>query len=237
MFVPYTQKPCPAIQTTQFIVQTKLDAASARETIAGAIAAVDANLPVAPPRRVDSIVRESVTPARFSMLLLSCFDMLAVVMTGLAAGTLAALVALRAMRSLRFGISVADPLAHALSLTVLAVVAASACRLRARRVLRVAPATTLRGGQPRSSATRWLTLLMRSLRVRSMRSARVDYRDGIHHQVKGSHYEASLIPLDEVRVFPRDFPQLAAFHAWFARGLRQRNLQPSSPPAHSRSLD
>ena len=69
---------------------------------------------------------------------------LAVTACGLAAGTLAAALLARALRTLLFGIAPLDPMAFAIAPLVLLPVAALACFLPARRAACSDPAVLLR---------------------------------------------------------------------------------------------
>ncbi|HET9948498.1 MAG TPA: FtsX-like permease family protein, partial [Longimicrobiales bacterium] len=69
---------------------------------------------------------------------------LALVAAGLAAGTLAALLATRALESLLYGIGPTDPLTWAAVIAVLGGVALAACWVPARRAAAIDPASTLR---------------------------------------------------------------------------------------------
>jgi putative ABC transport system permease protein len=63
---------------------------------------------------------------------------------GMAAGTMAAVVVSRAMRSMLFDVSPADPVTYTAVLLVFAVTACAALVVPARRALRVDPITALR---------------------------------------------------------------------------------------------
>ena len=71
-------------------------------------------------------------------------DVLSLVAGGLLAGTLAAVVAGRLLKTLLFDVSASDPSAYALVLCVLLVVSLAAAYVPARRAARVDPMLALR---------------------------------------------------------------------------------------------
>jgi predicted permease len=83
MFVPYTQKPYPSMRSMQFVVRTAESPAATLTSVRAAVATVDANLPVAQVRTVREIVQGTLTPARFSMLLLTAFGALALILAAI----------------------------------------------------------------------------------------------------------------------------------------------------------
>ena len=80
MFVPYTQKPWPSMLTMHVALRTRTDPASMTASARAAIQSVDPDLPLARVATLASIVDEAVAPPRFSMLLVSAFGALALVL-------------------------------------------------------------------------------------------------------------------------------------------------------------
>ncbi len=86
MYVPYTQseiKGWPAMQTMQFAVRTKADPAAITGSLRAAVHAVDPDLPLAKVATLTTMVDESMTADRFSMILVSCFGILAMVLAAI----------------------------------------------------------------------------------------------------------------------------------------------------------
>lgn len=83
MFVPYTQneiKFWPSMQTMQYAVRTKVDPASVTANIQEAVHSVDPDLPVAKLATLTTLVGNSMTADRLSMLLVGLFGILALVL-------------------------------------------------------------------------------------------------------------------------------------------------------------
>jgi putative ABC transport system permease protein len=80
MFVPYTQKPWPSMQTMHVAVRTGTDPVSMAAATRAAIQSVDPELPLARVTTLAAIVDEAVAPPRFSMLLVSAFGAVALVL-------------------------------------------------------------------------------------------------------------------------------------------------------------
>ena len=86
MYVPYTQneiKVWPSMQSMQFAVRTKADPASITGSIRQAVHAVDPDLPIAKLATLTTMVNDSMTADRFSMLLVSCFGVLALMLASI----------------------------------------------------------------------------------------------------------------------------------------------------------
>jgi putative ABC transport system permease protein len=83
MYVMYTQKPYPSMLTMQAIVRTHGEPAAALGSIRTAMAAVDADLPVAKVSTLQTIVDQSMTRPRFAMLLLGGFGALALALASI----------------------------------------------------------------------------------------------------------------------------------------------------------
>jgi len=83
MYVTYTQKPYPSMLTMQAIVRTHGEPAAALGSIRTAMAAVDADLPVAKVSTLQTIVDQSMTRPRFAMLLLGGFGVVALALASI----------------------------------------------------------------------------------------------------------------------------------------------------------
>ena len=86
MFVPYTQnevKVWPSMQTMQYAVRTKADPTLITESVRQAVHAVDPDLPLANFATLTTLVDESLTTDRFSMLLLGAFGALALILASI----------------------------------------------------------------------------------------------------------------------------------------------------------
>jgi putative ABC transport system permease protein len=80
VYVPYTQKPWPSMQTMHFAVRVKGEPAASMAAIRAAIATVDPHLPLANVATLSAIVDDAVAQPRFSMYLLGAFGGLALVL-------------------------------------------------------------------------------------------------------------------------------------------------------------
>ena len=80
MYVPYTQKPWPSMLIMHFALRTQVDPAAITASVREAIHAIDADLPVANLAPLSTLVDNSLTEPRFSMLLLAAFATLALVL-------------------------------------------------------------------------------------------------------------------------------------------------------------
>ena len=83
MYVPFNQKVWPSLLTMQTAVRTRGDPAAVIAGIRTAVRSVDPELPVAKLTTLSNLVDNAMTAPRFSMLLLSCFGMLAVVLAAI----------------------------------------------------------------------------------------------------------------------------------------------------------
>lgn len=86
MFVPYTQneiKVWPSMQAMQFAVRTKADPELITESVRQAVRAVDPELPVAKFATLTTLVENSMTADRFSMLLVGCFGVGALILASI----------------------------------------------------------------------------------------------------------------------------------------------------------
>jgi putative ABC transport system permease protein len=83
MYVLYNQKIWPSLLTMQFAVRTKADPASVTAGTREAIRSVDPDLPIAKVAPLTVIVKDSLTQSRFSMLLLSAFGALALILASI----------------------------------------------------------------------------------------------------------------------------------------------------------
>jgi predicted permease len=176
--------------TLQLVMHTRVEPHMAIPAFQNVVRAIDPNLPISDIRTLDEIVTRSVATRRFTMVLLTVFSILAVllavagvygvlaytvsrrtaeigvrlalgaspggvlrrvfsggmypVVAGLAAGAAASLWLSRLMENLLFGIQPTDPATYLAVVAMLTCVAALACYIPARRVLRVDPAIALR---------------------------------------------------------------------------------------------
>ena len=80
LYVPYTQKPWPSMQTMHFAVRVNGESAASLAAVRAAIAAVDPHLPLANVSTLSAIVDDAVAQPRFSMYLLAAFGGLALVL-------------------------------------------------------------------------------------------------------------------------------------------------------------
>ncbi len=86
MFVPYTQneiKIWPSMESMQFVVRTKGDSTVIADSVRQAVHSVDPDLPVAKFTTLTTLVDQSLTADRFSMLLVGSFGVLALVMASI----------------------------------------------------------------------------------------------------------------------------------------------------------
>jgi putative ABC transport system permease protein len=187
VYQPMAQRPWPA---TTFVVRTKTRPESLVPAVARAIHAEDKDLPLLEVASLDSAVTAMLSQERFSMLLLSAFAGLALLLAavgiysvlsytvgrrtqeigvrmalgaqirdvlrlvvvegmrptllGIVLGLGAALALGRALASLFFGVSVADPILFGAAALLLAAVALLASAIPAWRAARVSPSEALR---------------------------------------------------------------------------------------------
>jgi len=80
IYVPYTQKPWPSMQTMHVAVRSKAAPAAMMGSIRAAIRSVDPELPVAGVATLETLVDDAMAQPRFSMLLVSGFGALALVL-------------------------------------------------------------------------------------------------------------------------------------------------------------
>jgi putative ABC transport system permease protein len=76
IYVPYTQKPWPSMQTMHVVVRTGAEPASMTGVVRRAIRAVDPEVPVAAVATLETIVGHAMAQPRFSMLLVGGFGAL-----------------------------------------------------------------------------------------------------------------------------------------------------------------
>jgi len=80
MYVPYNQNPWPSMQTMEVAVRTGADPAGMTSSVRAAIQSLDPGLPLAKVRTLSSLVNDSMTQPRFSLLLLASFAAIALLM-------------------------------------------------------------------------------------------------------------------------------------------------------------
>jgi putative ABC transport system permease protein len=83
MYVPYTQRPWPSMLTMQVALRVKGDPRSAVAATEEALHALDPELPIGKAASLASLVDNSMTQPRFSMLLVAAFGALAIVMASI----------------------------------------------------------------------------------------------------------------------------------------------------------
>jgi len=83
MYVPYTQneiKVWPSMQAMQFALRTRSDTGQIEATVRAVVHSVDAGLPISKVATLATLVTDSMTQTRFSMLVLVSFGILALVL-------------------------------------------------------------------------------------------------------------------------------------------------------------
>lgn len=80
MYVPYSQKVYPSLLMMHVVVRTRSDPMAMTSGIGSAIHSVDSDLPMAKLTTLTTIVQNSMAQPRFSMLLLSVFSFIALVL-------------------------------------------------------------------------------------------------------------------------------------------------------------
>jgi len=83
MYVPYTQNPWPPLSVMQVVVRTQASPSSVIGNVRSVIHAIDPQLPVAKMTTMNDIVSESMAEARFSMVLLTAFGILSLVLASI----------------------------------------------------------------------------------------------------------------------------------------------------------
>jgi predicted permease len=83
MYVPYTQRPWPSMLSMQVAMRVKGDPAAVMASAGNALHSLDAELPLGKAATLASIVDDSMTQPRFSMLLVAAFGVLAVVLSSI----------------------------------------------------------------------------------------------------------------------------------------------------------
>jgi putative ABC transport system permease protein len=83
MYVPYTQRPWPAMLTMQVALRVKDDPSQVVSAAREALHSLDPDIPVGKASTLASIVDESLTQPRFSMLLVAAFGVVAVVLASI----------------------------------------------------------------------------------------------------------------------------------------------------------
>lgn len=105
IYVPYTQKPWPSMQTLHVAVRTRVDATTAIAAMREAVAAIDPGVPLANIASLETVVGNAVAQPRFSMYLVTVFGGVALVLACIGLyGTIAHTVL---ARTSEFGIRIA----------------------------------------------------------------------------------------------------------------------------------
>ena len=83
MYVPYTQRPWPAMLTMQIAMRLRGDSSRVLAAAREAVHSVDPDVPLGSVATLESIVSDSMAEARFSMLVMSAFGLLAVMLAAI----------------------------------------------------------------------------------------------------------------------------------------------------------
>jgi predicted permease len=83
MYVPYTQKVWPSLLTMDVVLRTSVDPASMASSVREAIHSVDSDLPLAKIATLKTVVDDSMTQQRFSVLLLGSFGAIALLLASI----------------------------------------------------------------------------------------------------------------------------------------------------------
>jgi predicted permease len=83
MYVVYTQKPWPSMRNMRVALSTKVDPASMTGSVREAVHSLDPDLPLAKVTTLTTLVDDSMSQPRFSMLLLATFAALALVLASI----------------------------------------------------------------------------------------------------------------------------------------------------------
>jgi putative ABC transport system permease protein len=83
MYVPYTQRPWPSMLSMQVALRVKGDAAGVVAAARSSLHSLDPDLPIGTVSTLASIVEDSMTQPRFSMLLVAVFGVLAVALASI----------------------------------------------------------------------------------------------------------------------------------------------------------
>jgi len=83
MFVLYTQKPWPSMLNMRVALRTKTDPESTTESVRQSIQSLDPDLPLAKVATLTTLVNDSMSQPRFSMLLLTSFGMLSLLLASI----------------------------------------------------------------------------------------------------------------------------------------------------------
>jgi predicted permease len=105
IYVPFTQKPWPSMQTMHVAVRTKAAPLGMTAAIREAVRALDAEVPIARVTTLSTIVDESLAQPRLAMLLVSAFGGLSLLLAGV--GLYGAVAYTVAGRTAEIGIRVA----------------------------------------------------------------------------------------------------------------------------------
>jgi putative ABC transport system permease protein len=188
IYVPHGMM--PSIGNIQFAIRTSTDPASLASAVRGTLRRLDPGVPIVRMRTMDAVLAQAMAPARSSMLLVTLFAIVALVLAivgvfgvlsytvnqqtaelgirmalgasarqvkflvlgqglapvlgGIALGVAGALALTRFMESLLFGVEATDPATFMSVSALLALIAAAATYIPARRATRVDPARVLR---------------------------------------------------------------------------------------------
>lgn len=96
MYMPYTQKVYPSMLTMDVVLRTKVDAASMTDSVRNAMHSVAPDVPLARIATLKTVVEDSMTQQRFSVILLTTFGIVALLMASIGMyGVISHLVAQR----------------------------------------------------------------------------------------------------------------------------------------------
>lgn len=134
MYFPFEQNPQSSMS---FVLEATADPLSLVPILQRHVRELDANLPLFQVRTMADVAARSVERRKWTMMLLACFAVLALVLGG-------SLAVMRGLRTILFGIEPTDPITLVSVGVSLMLVAILAVTVPALRAMRVDPVTALR---------------------------------------------------------------------------------------------